>query len=264
MNLQLESQVAFITGSTQGIGFAIAKQLLAEGANVIINGRTQERVDSAIKELQTHVPSARVFGLAADFSNSNEVYNMLNQLPQVDILINNVGVFSLQDFASVPDDEWNRLFEVNVMSGIRLSRHLLPKMLERNRGRIIFITSESGIKIPANMIPYAMTKTAMLSISRGLAELTRNTNVTVNAVVGGPTYSEGVADAVEGIATMQGSSVLDVKKHLIATISPTSLIQRFIEPEEISSLVAYLASPLSSATNGAALRADGGVLTGIL
>lgn len=264
MDLQLRSKTAFISGSTQGIGFAIARQLLAEGANVIINGRTQEKIDLALGRLREEIPAAVVSGIAADFTNADEVDRLLQALPDVDILVNNVGIFDLRPFFDTQDSDWTRFFEMNVMSGVRLSRALLPKMLERKWGRVIFISSESGINIPENMIHYGMTKTAMLSISRGLSQLTRNTGVTVNTIIGGPTYSEGVAGAVEQISAAQNRDLEAVKADLMKMLNPTSLLQRFIQPEEIAHLAAYLSSSLSTATNGAALRADGGVLNTIL
>jgi len=264
MDLQLKSKTAFVSGSTQGIGFAIARQLLLEGAGVIINGRTREKIDDAIGKLAGEIPAARVSGIAADFADAAAVNALLTELPEVDILVNNVGIFELREFAGIRDEDWARFFEVNVMSGVRLSRTLLPGMLARNWGRIIFISSESAVNIPGNMIHYAMTKTAMLAVSRGLAELTRDTEVTVNSILGGPTYSEGVAAAVEQMAGAQNLRVQQVKEYLMKGVSPTSLLGRFIDPAEIAHLAVYLASPLSIATNGSALRADGGVLPTIL
>lgn len=264
MDLQLKSKTAFISGSTQGIGFAIAKQLLAEGATVIINGRTQDKIDNALHKLKQGLPWANVSGIAADFERAEEVSALLAALPDIDILINNVGIFDLRPFADIKDEDWLRFFEINVLSGVRLSRALLPKMLEKTWGRIIFISSESAVNIPENMIHYGMTKTAMLAVSRGLSQLTRNTEVTVNTILGGPTYSEGVANAVEHIAGLQNISVDALKRDLIKGQNPTSLLQRFIDPPEIASLAVYLSSPLAIATNGAALRADGGVLNTIL
>jgi NAD(P)-dependent dehydrogenase (short-subunit alcohol dehydrogenase family) len=264
VDLQLSTKTAFVSGSTQGIGFAIVRQLLKEGATVIINGRKGEKTALAVQHLKEEIPGAKVSGIAADFANTEEIHRLLTLLPPVDILVNNVGIFELKEFAAIRDEDWKNIFEINVLSGIRLSRHLLPKMLEQNWGRIIFISSESGVYIPGNMVHYGMTKTAMLSISRGLAELTRNTEVTVNTILGGPTYSEGVAEAVEYISAAQKLPVEKVKEDLIKNLNPTSLLQRFIDPSEIASLVAYLSSPLSIATNGAALRADGGVLRTIL
>lgn len=264
MDLQLTSKTAFVSGSTQGIGFAIARQLLMEGAVVIINGRTQERVDLAVGRLKEEMPAAMVTGIAADFAKVSEVNELLAALPEIDILVNNVGIFELKAFADIKDEDWMRFFEVNVLSGVRLSRFLLDKMITRNRGRIIFISSESGINIPGNMIHYGMTKTAMLSVSRGLAELTKGTEVTVNTILGGPAYSEGVAGAVEHIAGAQGLGVEQMKDNLIKMLNPTSLLQRFIDPSEIANMAVYLSSPLAVATNGAALRVDGGVLNSIV
>jgi NAD(P)-dependent dehydrogenase (short-subunit alcohol dehydrogenase family) len=264
MDLQLKSKTAFISGSTQGIGFAIAKRLLMEGASVIINGRTRDKLDHAVAALRAEMPHAVISGIAADFTRVDEVDALITQLPEVDILVNNVGIFELKAFSDIGDEDWMKIFEVNVLSGIRLSRALLPGMLNRNLGRIIFISSESAINIPANMIHYGMTKTAMLAVSRGLAQLTKNTAVTVNTILGGPAYSEGVAAAVEHLAASSNKEVGAVKQELVQAINPTSLLQRFIDPAEIASLAAYLASPLSIATNGAALRADGGVLNTII
>lgn len=260
MDLQLKSKTAFISGSTQGIGFAIAKQLLAEGAKVIINGRTQKKIDLAIQSLIREIPGADVSGIAADFSQTEAVNELLAKLPNIDILINNVGIFELKPFTEITDQDWTHIFEVNVMSGIRLSRQLLPKMLERKWGRIIFISSESAINIPENMIHYGMTKTAMLSVSSGLAKLTKNTEVTVNTILGGPTYSDGVAETVTQIASAQNQEVEQVKNYIMNSFNPSSLIQRFIDPSEIANLAVYLSSPLSIATNGSSVRADGGVL----
>lgn len=259
MDLKLAGKTAFISGSTQGIGYAVAEQLLREGAAVVINGRTQEKVDAAVNRLRT--VGAAVRGIAADFSDAAAVTKLIAQLPAIDILVNNVGIFDLKPFFELEDADWYRFFEVNVMSGARLSKALLPKMLERKWGRILFISSESGVNIPANMIHYGMSKTAMLSISRGLSQLTKGTAVTVNTILGGPTYSDGVAAAVAHVAGMQGVPVEQMKSQLT---NPASLLDRFITPEEIAHFAAYLCSPLSVATNGAALRADGGVLQTIL
>lgn len=263
MNLNLESKTAFISGSTQGIGFAIANQLLTEGVTVIINGRTQQKINIAIERLQKNHPEGHISGIAADFTKVEEVEKLIDSLPEIDILINNAGIFELKSFDAITDADWFRFFEINVMSGVRLSRALINKMLVKNWGRIIFISSESGINVPENMIHYGMTKTAMLSISNGLAKLTKGTQVTVNTILGGPTYSDGVAEAIEQIAFAQNQDVEQLKSYISTSSNPTSLLQRFIEPDEIASLAAYLASPLSIATNGASLRADGGVLTGL-
>lgn len=259
MDLQLKSKTAFISGSTQGIGFAIAAQLLQEGATVWINGRTQDKVDQAITTLKQQT-GGEVYGLVADFAEAASVAKLTAALPSIDILVNNVGTFELKPFADIEDADWTRFFEINVMSGVRLSRAVLPHMQQQNWGRIVFISSESGINIPAQMIHYGMTKTAMLSVSNGLSKLTQGTGITVNTILGGPTYSTGVAATVEQIAAAQQTSPEEVKAQLMQAINPNSLLQRFIEPSELASLVTYLCSPLSAATNGAAIRADGGVL----
>ncbi|WP_213815478.1 SDR family NAD(P)-dependent oxidoreductase [Glaciihabitans sp. dw_435] len=263
MDMKLAGKRAFVSGSTQGIGFAVARALLSEGASVVVNGRRTEGVEAAVRELRAAVPGADVSGIAADFERPDDVARLLELLGAVDILINNVGLFGLAPFADISDDDWQRYFDVNVMSGVRLSRQLLGGMIAENSGRIIFIGSESGVNIPADMVHYGMAKAAMLAVSNGLAKLTRGTNVTVNTIVGGPTYSDGVAGVVQQLSTVQGVSVEDLKAAIIGG-NQTSLLERFIDPTEIANLVVYLASPLSSATNGAALRADGGVLTATL
>jgi NAD(P)-dependent dehydrogenase (short-subunit alcohol dehydrogenase family) len=260
MDWGLTGKRAFVSGSTQGIGFAIASALLNAGASVVINGRNETTVDSAVHTLREAIPGADVTGIAANFEHPSEIAQLLNTLGEVDILVNNVGLFGLAPFFDITDDEWHRYFDVNVMSGVRLSRHALGSMLAKNWGRIIFIGSESGVNIPADMVHYGMTKAGMLAMSNGLAKLTRGTAVTVNTVLGGPTYSDGVAGVVDQLAKAQGMPVQNLKA-AIAAQNQTSLLQRFIEPSEVANLVLYLASPLSSATNGAALRADGGVLT---
>jgi NAD(P)-dependent dehydrogenase (short-subunit alcohol dehydrogenase family) len=264
MDLQLTGKTALVTGSTAGIGFAIAKQLLQEGAAVYINGRTQQRVDEAIGQLKTAIPSATVSGLVADFSKVDEINALIQQLPSVDILINNVGIFEPKHFTDIPDEDWIKFYEVNVLSGVRLSRHYLPGMLKQNWGRIIFISSESAVNIPEEMIHYGMTKTAQLAVSRGLAELTKSTNVTVNSILPGPTRSEGVGGFLKDLAKAKNISEDEAETSFFQTARPSSIIQRFAEVEEIANLVTYVASPLSSATNGAALRADGGVAKTIL
>ncbi|WP_367867824.1 SDR family NAD(P)-dependent oxidoreductase [Pedobacter sp. WC2423] len=263
MDLHLDSKTAFISGSTQGIGFAIARQLVKEGVSVILNGRTRQKIDLAVKSLQQEYPDGNISGIAADFSNQEEVQALINSLPPVDILINNVGIFELKPFDAITDADWMRIFEVNVMSGVRLSRALLPKMLEKNWGRVIFISSESGINIPDNMIHYGMTKTALVAISNGLSKLTKGTEITVNTILGGPTYSDGVAAVIQQIADAQNQDAEQLKAYISSSTNPTSLLQRFIDPQELANLAVYLSSPLSIATNGASLRADGGVLTGI-
>jgi NAD(P)-dependent dehydrogenase (short-subunit alcohol dehydrogenase family) len=264
MDLQLRDKTAFISGSTAGIGYAIAKLLLQEGATVIINGRTQESVDKAIAELKESNPNAKLSGIPADFSNKQEVENLINQLPDVDILINNVGIFEPKPFEEIPDEDWFRFFDVNVMSGVRLSRFAFPKMLAKNWGRIIFISSESAIFIPDEMIHYGMTKTAQLAISRGLAELTKGTNVTVNAVLPGPTKSRGSSDFINDLARQQNSTFEEMEKQFFQNMRPTSLLQRFASTEEVANMVVYLVSPLAAATNGAAVHVEGGLVKSIV
>ncbi|WP_298457471.1 SDR family NAD(P)-dependent oxidoreductase [uncultured Cellulomonas sp.] len=263
MELGLRGRTAFVSGSTQGIGYAVAAALTAEGVRVTVNGRATDRVQAAVDRLRQEHPGSDPSGLVADFSDRTEVAELLESLGAVDILVNNVGLFGLADFGTIPDEEWARYVEVNVMSGVRLSRYLLPRMLERGWGRIVFVSSESGVNVPADMIHYGTTKAAMLALGNGLAKLTRGTEVTVNTVLGGPTLSDGVATTVEAIAAAQGIPT-DTMRDAIIAQNRTTLLERFIAPAEIANLVTYLASPLASATNGASLRADGGVLTGML
>lgn len=264
MDLQLKGKKALVTGSTAGIGFAIAKQLAAEGTHVYINGRTQSRIDTAAEKIKNEAPDGQIDGIAADFSKKDEVNALVEKLPEVDILINNVGIFEPKPFEEITDEDWYQFFELNIMSGVRLSRHYFPKMLKNNWGRIIFISSESAINIPEEMIHYGATKTTQLAISRGLAELTRGTNVTVNTVLPGPTKSEGITAFIDGMAKQQNKSAEAVEKDFFKEARPTSLLQRFASTDEIAHLVTYLASPLSSATNGAALHVDGGVVKSII
>lgn len=263
MDLQLHGKTAFVSGSTQGIGRAVASALAAEGARVIVNGRRPDAVEAVVAELRSTHPGAEHGGIVADFADADAIDRLLLELGEVDILVNNVGLFGLAEFAATTDADWQRYLDVNLMSGVRLSRHLLPGMLDRGWGRILFIASESGVNVPADMIHYGVTKAAMIALGNGLAKLTRGTAVTVNTVLGGPSYSDGVAGVVESIAAAQSAPVEAVKAAIIGQ-NRTSLLERFIEPAEIASLVAYLASPLASATNGAAVRADGGVLTAVL
>lgn len=264
MNLQLTNKTALVTGSTAGIGFAIARSLLAEGVRVIITGRTSARIDQATEKLKADVSEAQVTGIAVDFGKKADIDRLLHEVPDVDILVNNVGFTEPKNFTDIPDEDWLRFYEVNVLSGVRLSRHYFPKMLAKNWGRILFISSESAIHIPEEMIHYGMTKTAQLAISRGLAELTKGTAVTVNAVLPGPTLSEGATTFLRSMAQQNNQTEEQTKKEFFQTARPTSLIQRFASPDEIAHLVTYLASPLSSATNGAALRADGGLVKTIV
>lgn len=263
MDLQLKDKKALVTGSTAGIGFAIAKLLAAEGAEVIINGRKKKDVNEVVSAIRKDTANEKVSGIAADFSKADEVKNLIAQLPDLDILINNVGIFNQVDFEEISDEEWFEVFEVNVMSGVRLARHYFPRMLKKNEGRIIFISSESALNIPTEMIHYGMTKTAQLSVSRGLARLSKGSNVTVNAVLPGPTLSRANLAGLKEEAEASGKSLDEVKKAFFDERRPTSLIQRFADIEEVATMVAYVASPLSSATNGAALRVDGGVVNAI-
>lgn len=264
MDLQLNGKIAFVSGSTSGIGFAIAKRLLIEGATVVINGRTQASVDEAVKQLKALVPEAAVSGIFADFSKVDEVNKLIETLPEVDILINNAGIFEPKPFTDIPDEDWFRFFDVNVMSGIRLSRYYFPKMVVKNWGRIIFISSESSIMVPAEMIHYGMTKSAQLSISSGLAQLTKGTKVTINSVLPGPTRSKGVNGFLEDLSKAGNISVDEVEEKFFEDMRPGSLLQRFISVDEIANTVVYVASPLSAATNGAAIRADGGLVKSII
>jgi NAD(P)-dependent dehydrogenase (short-subunit alcohol dehydrogenase family) len=257
MDLQLKGKRALVTGSTAGIGLAIAQELAREGASVVVNGRTRERVDEAVQK----VPGST--GVAADAGTAEGVAKMVAAAPDLDILVNNVGIFAAVPFEQIDDQQWLRIFEVNVLSGVRLSRHHLPRMLQRNFGRILFISSESGLQIPVEMVHYGVTKTAQLALARGLAEATRGTRVTVNAILPGPTRSEGVADFVSGLAAQQNKSAQEVERDFFLHARPTSLLQRFEDPAEIAAFVAFVASPLSSGINGAALRVDGGVVRSI-
>lgn len=264
MDLKLKDKTALVTGSTAGIGYAIAKSLAGEGAQVYVNGRTAERVNEAVKKLQEETGNNSVKGVVADFSKLEEVDHLLAEIPEIDILINNVGIFEPKPFEQITDADWTKFFEVNVMSGIRLSRVYLQKMLQKNWVRIIFISSESAINIPQEMIHYGMTKTAQLAVSRGLAELTKGTNVTVNSVLPGPTLSEGVGGFIQDLANHNQKSIAEVEDDFFKEMRPSSILQRFISPEEIANMVCYVSSPLSAGTNGTALRVDGGVVKIIL
>jgi NAD(P)-dependent dehydrogenase (short-subunit alcohol dehydrogenase family) len=260
MKIDLSGKTALVTGSTAGIGHAIAKGLAATGATVVVNGRSQDKVDAAVASITKAVPGAKVRGVAGDVATVEGCNTLVTALPEVDILINNAGIFEPKDFFEIPDEDWSRFFEVNVMSGVRLSRAYLSGMLKRNWGRIVFISSESGLNIPTEMMHYGMTKTAQLAISRGLAQLTRGTAVTVNSVLPGPTMSEGVETFVKDLAKQNGQSVEEAASNFVKQHRPTSLLQRFASVEEIANLVVYVCSREASATNGAALRAEGGIV----
>ncbi|HKW28889.1 MAG TPA: SDR family oxidoreductase [Verrucomicrobiae bacterium] len=258
MDLQLADKLALITGSTKGIGLAIATGLAREGAKVIINGRSKASVADALTKIRQVVPNAKLDSFAGDLSDAPTAGALIGQFPVVDILVNNLGIFEPKPFEEIPDDDWRRFFEVNVLSGVRLSRAYLPGMKQKNWGRVMFISSESGVQIPAEMIHYGMTKTAQLAVSRGLAETCAGTGVTVNAVLPGPTRSDGVDGFVKQLSG--GKPFAEFEKEFFEKIRPSSLIKRFATTEEVANLVVYLCSPLSSATNGAALRVDGGVV----
>ncbi len=263
MDLQLQGKRALVTGSTAGIGYAIAEALLIEGVLVVVNGRTKQRVDSAVEKLRTKSAGAQVEGLAADLGTREGVEQAVQRFASVDILVNNLGIFEPRPFEQISDQDWLRFFEVNVLSGVRLSRHYLPRMKAANWGRIIFVSSESALQIPAEMIHYGMTKTAQLAIARGLAETTAGSNVTANAVLPGPTASEGVTQFVENLARDKKARREQVEKDFFEHMRPSSILKRFETPEEIAALVAFVASPRASAINGAALRVDGGVVRSI-
>ena len=260
MKIDLSGKIALVTGSTSGIGHAIAKGLAASGASVVVNGRTQAKVEAAAAGLAKTVAGAKVRGIAADVSTAAGCQALVAALPQVDILINNAGIFEPKGFFDIPDEDWSRFFDVNVMSGVRLARAYLPEMLKRNWGRIVFISSESGLNIPQEMIHYGMTKTAQLAVARGLAEMTRGTAVTVNSVLPGPTLSEGVETFVKDLAKQQGQSVEEAASQFVKQFRPTSLLQRLASVDEIANMVVYVSSKEASATNGAALRAEGGTI----
>lgn len=264
MDLQLKGKKALVTGSTAGIGHEIALLLAEEGASVIINGRKEKDVQKVVEDMKHSTGNTSISGVAADFGKAEEIARLLEQVPEVDILVNNVGIFNQVDFEKITDEEWQEMFDINVMSGVRMSRHYFPKMLAQDWGRIIFISSESALNIPTEMVHYGMSKTAQLSISRGLARLSQGTNVTVNAVLPGPTWSRANKAGIEGQAKEEGKTKDEVLEEFFAHRRPTSLIQRFADSREVANMVAYVVSPLSSATNGAALRVDGGVVNSII
>jgi NAD(P)-dependent dehydrogenase (short-subunit alcohol dehydrogenase family) len=264
MDLQLNAKRALVTGSTAGIGFAAAEALAREGAHVIINGRTRARVDEALARLRSAVPNAKVEGIDADVSGAAGCARVIEAFPEVDVLVNNMGIFEPKPFEEIPDSDWLRFFETNVLSGIRLSRHYVKGMRARNWGRIVFVSSESGVQIPTEMIHYGVTKTAQIAVARGLAETLIGTNVTVNSVLPGPTASEGVGGFVKQLAASSGKDAATVEREFFSTARPTSIIQRFATPDEVAALIAYLCSAQASATTGAAMRVDGGVVRAIV
>jgi len=263
MDLQLTGKRALVTGSTAGIGFAIASLLAQEGASVVVNGRSERRVEEAVRRIQGQRKDGQVTGIAADLGTKEGVSLLTRQVPVVDILVNNLGIFEPKPFPEISDEDWLRFFEVNVLSGVRLSRFYLPGMLQRNWGRVVLISSESGLNIPAEMIHYGVTKTAQIALARGLAETTAGTGVTVNSVLPGPTRSEGVEQFVKDLAKHRGTDEAAVEADFFRTARPSSLLKRFATPEEVAAMVVYVCSPRASATNGAALRVDGGVVRSI-
>ncbi len=264
MDLGLKGKTAIVTGSTAGIGFAIAHTLATEGAKVIINGRTQQRVDAAIAKIRQAAPNAQLETAALDLSTAQAAEQLTKQFPNADILVNNLGIFEVKPFLEIPDADWLRFFETNVMSGVRLTRHYLPGMLAKKWGRVIFISSESGQQIPSEMVHYGMTKTAQIAIARGIAESVAGSGVTVNSILVGPTASEGVGTFIETFAKQQGITAAEFEKQFFTNIRPSSLLKRFETPEEIAAVVAFVASTQAQTINGAAVRADGGVVRSIL
>jgi len=259
MDLGLRNKRALVTGSTAGIGFAIAKLLAREGAFVYVNGRTEERVNRAVSEIE-----GKVDGVAADLTTKEGSEKLFARVKDLDIVVNNLGIFEAAPFLEIPDSEWMRFFEANVLSGVRVTRHYLPAMLERKWGRVIFVSSESALQIPAEMVHYGVTKTAQIAVARGIAESFPASGVTVNSVLVGPTESEGVSTFVEGLASQQGKSKEDVARDFFEHMRPTSLLKRFETPEEVAAMVVFLCSEAASATTGSAIRVDGGVVKSIV
>lgn len=260
MKLDLSNKIAVVSGSTSGIGLGIAKGLAQAGATVVIVGRQKQGVDSAITAISTKLPGASLRGVVADLSTEQGVATLCAAEPQADIVINNLGIFNDKDFFSVPDEEWMHFYNVNVLSGVRLSRHYAKGMVEQGWGRIIFVSSESGVAIPADMINYGVTKSANLAVSHGLAKRLAGTGVTVNAILPGPTFTEGLQEMLADATALSGLSPREQADEFVKTARPSSIIQRAADVDEVANLVVYLASPLSSAITGAALRVDGGVI----
>ncbi|HTQ08028.1 MAG TPA: SDR family oxidoreductase [Polyangiaceae bacterium] len=263
MELGLENKRALVTGSTAGIGFATAEALAREGATVVVNGRTRERVDAAVGRLRELVPGATVSGVDADVGTADGCARLAERVPELDVLVNNAGIFEPKPFEAITDADWLRFFEVNVLSGVRLARHYVTGMRARNFGRIVFVSSESGLQIPTEMIHYGMTKTAELAVARGLAESLAGTNVTVNSVLPGPTASEGVSGFVANLAAAQNKDAATVEREFFEHARPSSVIRRFAAPAEVAAMIVYVCSARASATTGAALRVDGGVVRSI-
>lgn len=264
MDLKLKNRIAFISGSTSGIGFATAKRLLLEGAQVIINGRSEVSVSKAVNKLKKELPDSTISGIPADFEKEDEIKNLCETMGDIDILINNVGIYKTASFFEMDDTLWQQQFNVNVMSSVRLSRYFLPKMLEKNWGRILFISSECAELVPPNMLAYSMTKTAMISIAKGLAQLTKGSGVTVNAVLPGSTLSEGAEEFLKNEADKLGKSKETVEAEFFKNVRTSSLLQRFATVDEIATTITYYCSPLASTTNGSTIKIDGGSTGGLL
>ena len=264
MNLGLQGKLAVVSGSTAGIGFAIAAGLAAEGARIVINGRTQERVDAALTKLRLEYRGAEFTGVAADLGTAAGVEAFVKAVPTADVLVNNLGIFEIKPFLEIPDEDWQRFFDVNILSGVRLSRYYLPYMLKKNWGRILFISSESAQQIPVEMVHYGMTKTAQVAIANGIARSVAGTGVTANSILVGPTASEGVGAFLEQAARQRGISPAEMEKQFFNTARPSSLLKRFETPEEVATVVAFVASTQGAVINGAAVRAEGGVVQSIL
>jgi NAD(P)-dependent dehydrogenase (short-subunit alcohol dehydrogenase family) len=262
MDLKLKDKTALVTGSTAGIGLEIARTLAVEGAKVFVTGRSQAKLDEAVADIRAS-GGANVSGVLADAATAQGAEALLKAVPQVDILVNNLGIYEMKAFADIPDEDWLHLFEVNVMSGVRLSRGYFPGMLERNWGRVIFISSESGLAIPGEMVHYGMTKSAQLAVARGMAQQTKGTGVTVNSVLPGPTRAAAIADFLKSVSSNPEGTTAEHEVEFFTKHRSSSLLQRMIEPEEVASLVAYVASPLAAATNGASLKVEGGLVTTI-
>jgi NAD(P)-dependent dehydrogenase (short-subunit alcohol dehydrogenase family) len=263
MNLGIQGKLAVVSGSTAGIGFAIASTLAQEGTRVVINGRTEARVTTAVEKIRQRMKGAELIGVAADLGTAAGVDAFVKQVPEADILVNNLGIFEPKPFLEIPDDDWLRFFEVNVLSGVRLTRQYLPGMLQKNWGRVIFISSESAQQIPPEMIHYGMTKTAQVAIARGVAQSVVATGVTANSILVGPTASEGAGEFVQSMARQQGITPAEVEKQFFANIRPSSLLKRFETPEEVAAVVAFVASTQAVAINGSAVRAEAGVVQSI-
>lgn len=263
MDLGLQGRRALVTGSTAGIGFATARVLAAEGARVTVNGRTEARVRDAVERLRAEFTGASIDGIAADLGSAGGCHALIDRLPEIDVLVNNLGIFEPKPFEQIPDEDWLRFFETNVLSGVRLARRYLPGMRARDWGRIVFVSSESALQIPVEMIHYGVTKTAQLAVARGLAESLAGTGVTVNSVLPGPTASEGVGEFVARMAAERGMDAAALEHEFFQTGRPSSILRRFTTPDEVAAMIVYVCSARASATTGAALRVDGGVVRAI-